>query len=259
MLISGFLNLNREAMKSATGPDAGGLWAITCYFNPLGYRRRLTNFRVFRERLQVPLVAVELAYGPKFELQEDDAEVLIQLHGKSVLWQKERLLNLALQSLPGSCQKVAWLDCDIIFAKPQWIETADRLLDQCAIVQLFRQVYNLGPQWDPGKNWESHVEFPQGSAGFAIASGLDAADCIARYRGSWKAGFASGLAWAARREIFDRHSFFDAGILGGGDRAMACAAHRCFDEFMQMHCMHEQQRRRYISWAEPFYETVRAE
>ena len=40
---------------------------------------------------------------------------------------------------------------------------------------------------------------------------------------------------------------------------MACAAHHCFDALMQSHCMNEHQRRRYITWAEPFYESVRAE
>lgn len=84
------------------------LWAITSYFNPIRYRRRLANFKRFRENLRVPLVAVELAYGPEFELQKGDAEILIQLRGGAVLWQKERLLNLAMQALPDHCQKVAW-------------------------------------------------------------------------------------------------------------------------------------------------------
>lgn len=40
----------------------GKLWAIACYFNPLGYARRLTNFRTFANRLGVDLLAVELSY-----------------------------------------------------------------------------------------------------------------------------------------------------------------------------------------------------
>lgn len=75
---------------------ASDLWVITCYFNPLRYRRRLANFRIFRENLRAPLIAVELAYGPEFELESDDAEVLIQTHCKDVMWQKERLLNVGL-------------------------------------------------------------------------------------------------------------------------------------------------------------------
>src|SRR3974377_2142226 len=104
-------------MTSAQPKD---LWAITCYFNPMRYRRRLINFRIFREYLKVPLVVVELAFGPEFELQAQDAEILIQLRGGAVLWQKERLLNVALQALPKDCHKVAWLDCDIVFKALDW-------------------------------------------------------------------------------------------------------------------------------------------
>ena len=82
------------------------LWAITSYFNPASYRRRLANFNTFRQHLPIPLVAVELAYDADFELQEADAEILIQLRGGALLWQKERLLNVALQALPAACRKV---------------------------------------------------------------------------------------------------------------------------------------------------------
>ena len=88
------------------------------------YRRRLANFRIFRQYLQMPLVAVELAFGPEFELLPRDAEILVQLRDGAMLWQKERLLNLALKALPNGCNKVAWLDCDIIFDRPDWVEAA---------------------------------------------------------------------------------------------------------------------------------------
>src|SRR5579863_3245032 len=96
------------------------LWAITCYFNPAGYRRRLANYRLFREHLIVPLVTIELAYEGNFALDDEDAEILVRLRGKDILWQKERLLNIALNALPNSCRKVAWLDCDIIFGANDW-------------------------------------------------------------------------------------------------------------------------------------------
>src|SRR5512143_3579916 len=91
------------------------LWAITSYFNPAGYARRLANYRRFRERLAVPLVTVELSFNGRFELGRRDADVLVQLHGTSVMWQKERLLNIAVKKVPRACNKIAWLDCDIVF------------------------------------------------------------------------------------------------------------------------------------------------
>ena len=96
------------------GPHCTSLSAITCYFNPVGYRRRLENYRIFRQRLKAPLVTVELSFGGGFHLSSQDADILVQLRSPSILWQKERLLNVALKS-PGRCNKVAWLDCDILF------------------------------------------------------------------------------------------------------------------------------------------------
>ena len=92
------------------------LWEITSFFNPAGYKSRLTNYRLFRARLNVPLAAVELSFTGKFELQDTDAEILIQISGGDVMWQKERLLNIALGVLPTECDIVAWLDCDVIFS-----------------------------------------------------------------------------------------------------------------------------------------------
>ena len=62
---------------------APGLWAITSYFNPIGYRRRLANYRAFRARLSVPLLAVELT-GP--ELTDADAEIILRVPHGAVVW-----------------------------------------------------------------------------------------------------------------------------------------------------------------------------
>ena len=238
---------------------AGDLWAITAYFNPLRFRRRLSNYRVFRKRLNVPLVAVELAFGSEFELRDEDADILVQLRGGAVLWQKERLLNLALQALPRSCSKVAWLDCDIVFQAPHWPEAASRLLDRSAIVQLFSHVNCLARGWTAEKPLTSDVELVRRSSTFSIASGETAAACVGHLHESREGTSSNGLAWAAHREILDRCGFFDGCIVGGGDRAIICAAHRCFDELMTRHYMNARQREYYLAWAEPFAGAVRNE
>ena len=238
--------------------STSAFWAITCYFNPMRYRRRLANFRIFRDYLQIPLLTVELGYGPEFELQPADADILVQLRGGAVLWQKERLLNVALKALPLHCTKVAWLDCDVFFSDPGWVESANSLLDQHAILQLFRQVYYLAPRWTPGDDHGSQTEHVSPSATFSLTRGIPAETCFGGVD-TRKATYATGLAWAARREVLDQHSFYDACIVGGGDRAIACAAHNCLDEVMQMHAMNERQRQRYTNWAEPYYKAVRAE
>ena len=223
------------------------------------YKRRLSNFKIFRDRLNVPLVAVELTYGSDFQLQDQDADIVIRLRGGAVLWQKERLLNLALQALPKHCRKVAWVDCDVLFGAADWAEAASQLLDRFAIIQMFQDVHYLSPHWTPVKDCTSEVELTRPSAAFSIASGQVAATCIGHSLDTREGTPASGFAWAARRELLDQHGFFDANIIGGGDRAMTCAANCCFDELMNRHYMNKRQQDRYMAWAKPFYETVRAE
>jgi hypothetical protein len=244
-------------MRSSNSSRPETLWAITSYFNPLRYRRRLSNFRIFREHLQLPLVAVELAYGSEFELRDQDAEIVVRLRGGAVLWQKERLLNLALRALPNECEKVAWLDCDIVFESSDWHQIARSLLDRFPIIQLFRQAHYLAPQGEGDRL--SPVEFTRQSAASTLASGGPAAASLGHLIADRKVTPANGLAWAARRELLDRHGFFDACIIGGGDRAMISAAHRCFDQVVRRQCMNKRQRERYIAWAEPFYDSVRAD
>lgn len=61
------------------------------------------------------------------------------------MWQKERLLNIALAALPGECDSVAWLDCDVIFDSNDWPERARQALKSFAIVQLYSERCNLLP------------------------------------------------------------------------------------------------------------------
>jgi hypothetical protein len=65
-----------------------------------------------------------------------------------------------------------------------------------------------------------------------------------------------GYTWAARRELLDRHGFYDGCIVGGGDRAMAGAAYGCHDEVINFAGMNNRQSEGYLAWAEPFHETI---
>ena len=92
---------------------------VTSYFNPMRLRRRLANYQTFRSRLDVPLVTVELAFDGQFELTSSDADHLIQLSGGDIMWQKERLLNIALEAVPDKVEDLAWIDCDLVFESPE--------------------------------------------------------------------------------------------------------------------------------------------
>ena len=232
------------------------LWAITSYFNPVGYRRRLENYRVFRERLAVPLATVELSFDGRFELRAGDADALLQIHGGDVMWQKERLLNLALRLLPDACDKVAWVDCDIVFTRHDWAAQASRALDDVVLLHLFQTRADLPRD---GRLDELPAELPWAAPSMVykmLVEGMAPADLLVsplRQKGL----ASNGLAWASRRDVLERHGLYDACILGSADRAMLCAAIGTFEHCTDALLMNGRQREHYLAWARPFFDTVR--
>ena len=234
------------------------LWAITSYFNPIGYGRRLQAYKIFHSALGVPLVTVELGHEGRFDLESENAEILIQVQGHDIMWQKECLLNVALDALPTDCESVAWLDCDILFENENWHKQLRLTLDSYPLVQLFRHVNYLGPDWKSGEIRSDAVERRRLSLADGVTPERSVVECLTHPSPNQRPGtYANGLAWAARREFIDEHKFFDACIIGGGDRAITCAAYGCFSHVIEWHGMNEKQKAYYLSWAAPFYKSCR--
>lgn len=237
--------------KKAIFRKRGDFWAITSYFNPTNANRRLQNYRSFRESLSVPLIAVEWAWsqGPGFQLRADDAEILIQVSGPDLLWQKERLLNLAIDQLPESCRYVAWLDCDVLFQDQDWHRSVARMLDQVPLVQPYSSLVNLDAL---------HRPIPVGEPGGGIRSPIgDTAQWAGLPEDFLKHEFtglsiACGYAWAARADLLRTHGLYDGCIMGGGDRAIFYAAIGSFAEAAAYLKMSDVRLRHYMDWAIPF-------
>jgi hypothetical protein len=238
--------------------DADGLWAITSFYNPVGYRRRIENYRRFRERLSVPLVAVELGYRSDFELGEGDADILVQLRGIDVMWQKERLLNIAVKALPAHCTKVAWIDSDVLFERDDWPDRAAETLEKASFVHLFSQVHYMPPDAHPDSFSTDIAEARRTSLVAAAACGASVMECFDDANRRVFGHYSPGFAWAARRSFIERVGLYDCCIVGGGDRAMAAAAYGYYDHVIKRHHMIDGEAARYIAWAEPFHDAVDA-
>jgi len=232
------------------------LWAITSYFNPVGYASRLHNYRIFRANLAPPLAAVELSLNGQFELRRDDAEIVVQIAGGDVLWQKERLLNVALGRLPADCDQVAWLDCDVIFAAQDWAERADHALREFHLIQLFRERCNLSRGARASSEDNSACDSISESVAYKFAIGKAQADDFRQSDAPLARNSTTGLAWAARRDLLEVHGLYDACILGSGDRAILCAAMGIFDYGVDAVGMRGRQIEHYLVWAEPFSRAV---
>lgn len=239
--------------------SAEGLWAISCYYNPLGYASRLLNYHRFRRELKVPLVTVEWSLDGSTDLGPQDADVLIQVESPDLLWQKERLLNLAIEAVPSSCDKIAWLDCDLVFEDEGWAERVVRLLDTFPLVQTFSNLYEMPRQTGPGKLDAQNAYAKVLGIMSALAAGTVDLD-MRRGNIRLTPGCASGGAWAATRQVMQAHgNFYDACILGSGDRAMFCAAvDRSADAIDYLH-MNEPWAEHYLHWARSCHEAIRGE
>lgn len=173
------------------------LQAICCYYNPIGYRNRYRNYCEFRENLKVPIKVIECVFED--QEPETDAEIVIRATRKNLIWQKERLLNILIDTLPPECDKIAWLDADIILENPDWFAEADSKLDEHEVVQL----YSFVESWNEDR---SGIMDSSWSAGYVYAT--------EKVRSG-----APGMAWAARRDLI-KDGLYDRAVIGNGDRLM---------------------------------------
>jgi hypothetical protein len=235
----------------------GELWGLTTYFNPSGYATKRDNYRRFRQASRsqgLRLLTVELAFEDRpFELTSNDADRLIQLRSDAVLWHKERLLTLGLGQLPEACDKVAWLDADVLFENPDWVaRTADEL-ESFVMVQPFSMSVRL----DKGETRIDLDGLPIGSGehevlqGMAFGVSAKGYGCLARYVDHGH----SGYAWAGRREVLERHGYYEANILGNGDLNIALAMYGGAD-YVSKTRFSDKARRHLEAWARRFFEDV---
>lgn len=244
----------------------GELWGIVALFNPAGYRNKLENFRIFSEKVRnqgLRLLVIECAFGEsEFEVPSTLCDRLIHRRTSTVMWQKERLLNIALEYLPQSCDKVAWVDADVIFENQEWVSETTRLLEDYCVVQPYQTAHWL---------MKDERSLPEGRKVRGIGEGewMPSMGYEMTRLTDWKAALNNyrihghvGYAWAIRREILDRHGFYDAQVLGNGDLVMAHAMYGNEDLWQGKHWQRSRltdaMLRHMEAWGRPFFEDVRA-
>jgi len=244
----------RPAAVYDLAPD---LWLVTAYFNPLGYVSRRRNYDLFREpivRGGLNLVTIECAFGDDDFTLPPSPDVL-PVRANDLLWQKERMLNLAVACLPPECAKVVWLDADLLFENPAWAVETSRALERHRVVQPFEVCIRM-----PARTMDY-------SGGGVVTRSFGALCGDATPRRTLPAGGSlggamdehgyTGFAWAARREVLAR-GLYDACIIGGGDHAIAHAMRGdltspCIDVTFPTGTAH---RRHFLNWAENFHPAV---
>jgi hypothetical protein len=240
----------RPALPYQPSPD---LWVVTCYFNPRRYKTKRENYERFAAPLKEAgfrLVTVECAF-PWTGFDLDAGPDVLRLHTRDVMWQKERLLNVAISRLPEEARKIAWLDCDVAFSNAAWAVDASCKLDSSPVVQLFDEAVRLprghGAYSGEGDLWK----------GFAASL---ASDPDALFSGRFDRHGHTGFAWAARRDFLETHGLYDTCVAGSGDHLMAHAFcgdwdSPCIDRIVGGEGAH---RERFQEWGRRIYPAVRA-
>jgi len=201
-------------------------------------------------------LTVELTTTGKFELHTNDAELLVQVSG-DFMWQKERLLNIALLELPEDVDIIAWFDCDIVLQREDWADVVVRALQSNPLVQLFSKAYWLDSESNlmEGKD---NLGIGRSSVGYRQAMRMLSPELRSRWREEQDDSLplADGYAWAARADIPMQHRFYDACIIGGGTRDFSLAALGDIESLISCRPRTEDQLAHLLPWASEFSAAV---
>lgn len=221
---------------------------ITSYFNPCRYSSRRKNYDKFIAGIKkagVPCYTIECAFGDDpFELPESD--FVLRVRASSVLWQKERLLNLMVSQLPDRFEYIAWLDCDILFKNENWANDLADTLDNFKVAQMFETCICLDKA---GK----YVVEPVATSFSKVTSQFPAAMSFQRYDVHGHTGYG----WAMHRRLFKDVGLYEHAVSGSADHFMAHAIFNNFGFCIENALKHSKdQFDHFKAWGDKFYSHV---
>jgi len=227
------------------------LYVVTTVFNSPRFKTRYKLYQRFAKYVKDSggvLVTVEAAFGERHHAMQESKDQHGQLiYGRAPtkntefhkarsenphqyirvrtdheIWIKENLLNIGISRLPEDWKYVAWVDADVVFARPNWVGETIHQLQHYKLVQMFSEAQDL----DPGQGTTTNNR----AMGFmaCFLKGLEKTRNPGHYYyGGVKGGpifWHPGFAWAARREAIDElGGLIDWAIMGAGDNHMAHA------------------------------------
>lgn len=208
-------------------------YVIAVMTNPERFKTRPRLFKEFMARMEkygAKLYVVEGAFGGRdFEVTDPSNPRHIQVRTDSEIWHKENLINIGISRLPSSWQYVAWVDGDIDFVRPDWMEETVHELQHHPFVQMFEDAADLGPTHEIMTVFKSFAAcYKKGLPAkkiTAVKGGASVDNDCYYYYGKTSPGtyWHPGYAWAATRDAINTvGGLLDIGIAGSGDHHMAC-------------------------------------
>jgi len=164
------------------------------------------------------VTVVECAYGARpWELAGLPGIQHVPVRARTLVWNKECLLNIGISRLSSDASYIGTFDADISFRKRDWAAETIHALQLHPVVQPWSDAYDLGP----------HDEHMQAHKSFArqYATGQPVVPQSPTF---WKTDGGpydyphSGYAWCWTRKVLDDvGGLFELGAMGSGDHHMA--------------------------------------
>jgi hypothetical protein len=234
-----FLNARQieTPMQHENYADQEKLYVCAMINNPAGYESRIRLFHEWAKHMaqfpNVVVYAIEGIYeGQEYRITEAGNPNHVQVFLKDEIWHKENLLNiLMLKHLPKHAKKIAWIDADVHFVRPDWVEAALKALDTHPCIQLFSQCvdldshYKILPKKKSGElmygmiyQWYRNQQMVIPCGPYDPIPVCDQPKRGMRYPGH------CGFAWAARRDVLEKlGGLVEVSVVGSADYQMACA------------------------------------
>jgi len=177
-------------------------------FNPTNSVRIVQNWLYVWNKMVaagIPVFGAELVY-PWQKPALADCFKTLTVRSDSIMFHKEKLLSRLERDLPATFTKVCAIDCDIVFARPDWYDAVSAALDAHAVVQPYSLCHWMGPDLRKPvmSNPSAVVKLPEIRA--AHATGLtDRLNGHPGFAMAMRRGLGLQFAWA---------------VVGGGDAVL---------------------------------------
>jgi len=178
---------------------------VTCHFNFADYMRPKANLRRFQRQMEkdgVPVFGIEVYLKHQTPITTGwNGWTQFQIPRHAILWQKEALMNACVERVPEAFTKIACVDADVWFERPDWLQATSKALDKFKVVQPFSVAV-----WGD----EDGKEIQKSNS------------CAALRQNEYLDGHP-GFAVAARRELWtEQLGLFHLGVCGHGDTISMC-------------------------------------
>lgn len=192
-------------------PKTTDTCVVIAYFNPLNTREKKINanhiIRILLES-KIPIYVTELLTENK---KSDLFYTTKIVYNKSIFFAKENLWNITETLINDQYKKIIFLDADVKFTNPNWLDESSLLLDHYDVIQPMSDVFK-----DLPKQHKNYIDIEFKNDFYLTQKSVARSICSTQSanRTQHHPGYAIGI----KRDLFHQiWGFYEFALLGGGD------------------------------------------